>query len=368
MAEIGQCKILFVVGSLGGGGLERQLYYVLQTMDRTRFKPAVAVWDYRQSDAHIANIRSINVPIYSLSDTASGPAKLVIFRALCKRLQPEVVHSYSFYTNVAAYCGASAVGAIAMGSIRSDFEFDKKNVGGVLGRINARWPAHQICNSHVAALNVSRCKRGFVPKKVYVVRNGLDLDRFPNYPLKQSETIRIVAIGSLLPEKRWDRLLWIAAELKKKRVDCAIRIAGEGPLRPALVEQAEQYGVGNLVEFLGYRNDIDKLLADSTFLVHTADREGCPNVVMEAMACGRPVIATDSGDIRFLVEDGRTGFVFPKEDSSVALERIITLARNCELMTTMGAAARAKAEKEFGLERLVAETLQAYRDAGWMRS
>ena len=63
-----------------------------------------------------------------------------------------------------------------------------------------------------------------------------------------------------------------------------------------LTQQAQALGVADCVEFMGHRDDIPDLLAHATFLVHTSDSEGCPNVVMEAMACGRAVVATDVGD------------------------------------------------------------------------
>src|SRR5262249_18258969 len=103
----------------------------------------------------------------------------------------------------------------------------------------------------------------------------------------------------------------------------------------------------------------------SRFLIHTSDTEGCPNAVIEAMACSRPVIAMDAGDIPFLVEDGKSGFVIRRGDETTFAERVLQLLTDDELCRHMGLAARAKAEKEFGLGSLVDETLNAYRVAGW---
>jgi glycosyltransferase involved in cell wall biosynthesis len=100
--------------------------------------------------------------------------------------------------------------------------------------------------------------------------------------------------------------------------------------------------------------------------VHTSDSEGCPNVVMEAMACGRAVVATDAGDVPTLVEDGKTGFVVPRGDEATLLARLVTLMTDHDLCRRMGEAGRAKAEQQFGLDRLVSETLAAYRAMGWI--
>ena len=150
-------------------------------------------------------------------------------------------------------------------------------------------------------------------------------------------------------------MLWLRSP--KKKLEFSVRHAGEGPLLPELRAQAKYLGVDRLINFLGLRHDIAELLAGSTFLVHTGDEEGCPNVVMEAMACGRAVIATDAGDTPHLVEDGKTGFVVRRGDDTALVERMVKLITDQDLCRSMGKAGRAKAEREFGLGRLVSETL-----------
>jgi glycosyltransferase involved in cell wall biosynthesis len=118
-----------------------------------------------------------------------------------------------------------------------------------------------------------------------------------------------LVVGRLDREKRWDRLLKCIAEVAARGLKFSVRLAGKGPLRDELESQAMQLGVTGFVQFLGLQHNVSALLQDSTFLINTADAEGCHNVVMEAMACGRAVVATDSGDVPSLVEDGKTGFV-----------------------------------------------------------
>jgi glycosyltransferase involved in cell wall biosynthesis len=147
-----------------------------------------------------------------------------------------------------------------------------------------------------------------------------------------------------------------------------VRIVGAGPLRESLQQQAQAFSVADCVEFMGHRDDIPDLLAHATFLVHTSDSEGCPNVVMEAMACGRAVVATGVGDTPSIVEHQKTGFVVPCGDDAALVERMAMLITDRELCRRMGEVGRLKAEREFGLDRLVSETLAAYRAAGWKDS
>src|SRR4030095_16620273 len=172
-------------------------------------------------------------------------------------------------------------------------------------------------NSFAAAENARCSKSVFVPGQIYVVRNGLDLDRFCKAPLPTAKRVRILGVGSLEPVKRWDKLITAAAELKRKGLDFLLQIAGDGPLQVSLKQQTEKLGLSGYVEFIGHSSKIPKLLADAMFLAHSSDTEGCPNVVMEAMACGRAVVAMDVGDVPDLVENGKTGFVVRPTDDAM---------------------------------------------------
>jgi glycosyltransferase involved in cell wall biosynthesis len=357
-------RFLYVVGSLHVGGLERQLYYLLRALDRVLYDSIVVTWNHHEDDRHVRLVRALGVPIYPVT-SQSRIHKLKYFRSLVNKLRPEVVHSYSFYTNIAAYWGTAGSYAITLGSIRSNFDFDKESAGTWLGNLSARWPYDQICNSHVAVENARRTRSPFVPKRLYVVRNGIDLELFRATPIHNSDKIRITGLGNLIAAKRWDRLLVLASELKRRQINFVVRIAGDGPLRQNLKHMTEFLGLTDEVQFLGRINDISTLLADSTFVIHTADSEGCPNAIMEAMASARAVIATDAGDIPDLVREGKTGFVVNRQDPASLLERTLELVRNPELCRIMGERGRLRAEQEFSLDRLVKNTLDAYRAAGW---
>jgi len=362
------CRLLYLIGRLHTGGSERQLWYLVQAMDRERYKPAVAVWTHGQDDVYISHFRALGVPLYTFSRNLSSIAKIIMFRRLVKTLQPEVVHSYSFYTNFAPYFAAWGTKIIPIGSIRSDFTYAKTECGPVVGRLSGRWPSNQVTNSFTAAESVRVSHGIFIPRQLSVVRNGLDWTGFRSYPVPDTEPVCIAGIGYLLPVKRWERLLEALKELRKRNLNCMLRIAGDGPLRSALERKAEDLGVGDWVQFMGHVDDVSQLLAKAAVVVHTADSEGSPNSVIEAMACGRPVVATDAGDVPFLVDDGKTGFVVRRDDHAALVDRIAQLIVNPKLCRSMGKAAREKVERDFGLERLVKETLFVYRAAGWRDS
>ena len=357
------CRLLYVVGQLGLGGLERQLFYLLQTMDRQRYKPVVVVWRYSPDDYYVREILALGVPVIALENHRSRLSKLRALRSLVSSLRPEVIHSYSFHTNIAAWWAARGTAAIPIGSTRSSIALDRRASGKVLGRLCGRWPSAQIFNSLIAEQAVKQSTTLFRPRRIYVIRNGVDLDRFS--PRCHPQQGYILAVGSLSPVKRWDRLIRAVAFLTSKGISPEVIHVGSGPLRGELEAMTKNLHVEHMFRFLGARHDIPALLADAAFLVHTAEDEGCPNVVLEAMACGRAVIATDAGDVPYLVEDGKTGFVVRRGEDETLVNRIATLLTNRDLCQQMGDNARARAEKEFDLHSLVIRTLDAYRAAGW---
>ena len=360
-----KCRILYLVGQLGPGGLERQLYLLLRTLDRERYRPEVVVWKFREADTYVSHLRNLGIPLHGFSKPMSAPAKLIALRRLIVRKQPEIIHSQSFYTNVAAWWGTLGTKSVAVGAMRSNFTEDKKTNGFLLGGLNARLPETQIYNNFAAAKEARRRKGPFAPRKIFIIHNGLDLREFRKLPLPANGKIRILGMGSLVPYKRWDRLLAAASRLKERGVDFVVEIAGAGPMRDSLRHDARDLDVSDRIRLLGHIDDVRCALERCTFLAHTSDVEGCPNVIMEAMACGRAVVATDAGDSPALVDDGKTGFTVARGDEVALADRIATLVAHPELCRRMGEAGGEKAVREFGLNRLVEETIAVYGAAGW---
>src|SRR5688572_6615779 len=158
------CRLLYVVGQLRLGGLERQLYYLLASLDRARYQPAVVVWNLNPHEKYYGDIQGLNVPLYGFPPRWSPLWKLQAFRALSRRVAPEVIHSYGFHTNFAAYYAARGTGAVAVGSLRGDF-LNARNDGGILrGALNGRWPGLIISNSLACAEMARQTSGLFVPR------------------------------------------------------------------------------------------------------------------------------------------------------------------------------------------------------------
>jgi glycosyltransferase involved in cell wall biosynthesis len=135
------------------------------------------------------------------------------------------------------------------------------------------------------------------------------------------------AVGRLDEPKDYPNLLRAAAMALKAGERFKILIAGEGPLRHRIEALILSLGLSDAVRLIGLRDDIDSLLAGADALVLSSAWEGLPNVVMEALAAGRPVVTTDVGGVRDLVTDRRTGFVVAPRDPDALCGAMLQMMR-----------------------------------------
>ncbi len=170
----------------------------------------------------------------------------------------------------------------------------------------------------------------------------------------------IGAVGRLVPQKGHDLLVAALPSILAVRPGTMLWLVGDGPSRHLLESRAKALGVAGNVRFLGTRDDVPLLLSAMDLVVQPSRYEGMPNAVMEAMAAGRPVVATAVDAIPELVEDGRSGWLCPPESSS-ALAATVLAALADPRAGAIGAAARERMRETFSLSRMTAAFEALYR-------
>jgi glycosyltransferase involved in cell wall biosynthesis len=166
-------------------------------------------------------------------------------------------------------------------------------------------------------------------------------------------------VGRLAPPKRPDLALRALAQVRERAPEAELWIVGDGPLRAGAERLAGELGVAEAVRLLGHRDDVPELLATAECALLASDYEGCPFAVVEAMAAGVAVAATDAGGTGELVRPGETGALSAKDDAeglAHALEQV--LAQPAEL----GAAGRKIAEAELSLDTMVERLVALYEN------
>jgi glycosyltransferase involved in cell wall biosynthesis len=168
-------------------------------------------------------------------------------------------------------------------------------------------------------------------------------------------------VAALVPHKGQRHLIEAAAIVVKRVPDARFVIAGEGELRPVLERQIKEHHLEKHVFLAGFRPDILSVHKGFDIFVMSSVTEGLGTSLLDAMACGKPIVATTAGGMPEVVAEGATGLLVPPRDHQAMAEAIVKLLTNPELRARMGAAGVARVRAKFSAERMVQDTLEVYR-------
>ncbi|HYA14746.1 MAG TPA: glycosyltransferase, partial [Syntrophales bacterium] len=295
-------------------------------------------------------------------------ARLFKLIKLLKSLKPDIVHTYLFSANSYGRIASMFSGVpIIIASERNlpEIGMDKSLYQICLDRFLLFFSHGLICNSYKAAGSLVN-KYFFDEKKVFTVHNGINIDEF--WEKSSSHNICRIApkvvgtVGRLWPQKNHKVFLDMAKKVldRTKEKNVKFLIVGDGPLRNVLENYSKQLQIENNVTFTGERTDVPALLHGMDIFVMTSLYEGMSNAIMEAMLSGLPVVATAVGGNSELVIDGKTGFLYPPNDSGMIVEKVVSLINNEKMAKEMGDNGRKKISDEFGINKMLRETEKIY--------
>jgi len=211
---------------------------------------------------------------------------------------------------------------------------------------------------HIQAFAVK--EEGVDPAKIRIIYNGIDTSRYSlldtraqllnefNFP---GGSFILGSVGRLTYQKGFDLLLAALAQLRLDNVYTII--AGSGEELEPLRAQAQRLKIDEKVIFAGYRRDIPRLLAGVDLYVHSSRFEGMPIAVLEAMASGRPIVATAVDGTRELIQDGVEGWLVPPDDVQALAQAIETALLERDEARRRGIAARHRAQARFNLDDIL---------------
>lgn len=212
---------------------------------------------------------------------------------------------------------------------------------------------------------------GSPKERTMVYRSGVDCSRFvfAHKSVRTGERVRIITVGRLVEKKGVEYSLKAVAQLLQENLDLEYEIVGEGPLRSSLEKLAETLGIRNRVEFAGAQDQeavIERLkrshiFVSSSVTADDGDQNGPDNTIKEAMAMGLPVVASRSGAIEEVVDDGKTGLVAEERDVQGIAQKIKSLITHPQDWPSMTKAARRFVEENYNLEKLNDELVARYQ-------
>ena len=351
-AQQGPPTVLHLIESLGLGGTERQLVQLIAHSSAPE-SHIVVTWS-EPRDLWSELPREPLSPETSARGPWSALSVARLVRDVVRRSDVHVVHTHlSKAELLAAVAVPRHIPIVA--SRRGRNRHDDRAWFRVAESFGHRRVACMLCNSEeLASFTLGHDP---APPPVVVIPNGVDLDRFTASPLPAEPVVTVVA--NLRPVKRHDLFLRGLAIARGSRPDLRGVLVGEGPERPRIEGLVSELGLGDAVRLAGSVDDVRPFLRETRAVALTSDREGLPNAILEAMAMGRIVVATEVGGIPELVRNGRDGWlVSPNpEDIASGLLRAVDVGPEAEAMAV---AARERAESH-AWPTVVRRTEDVYR-------
>jgi len=356
------------------GGTERQVVNLARGLDRERFDLHVGCLD--RSGDFLKDVEGNRIPLseYRINSLCNHTTvrEQWKFAGYLRRKRIQIVHSYGFYSNVFSVPPACLARVpVVIASIRDTGDHLTPKQRRVQ-KVVCALADHILANSN--AVRDRLVEEGYRPGKIGVVRNGIIVpaqsgDRIQGLfrrELGLPENARLIAVVSRLnPLKGIEYFLEAAALLAARFKDVFFPIVGDcdgiDPVyKAALKDQVSRLGLGRRVFFTGFRLDIGSILSDVLISVLPSLSEGLPNVLLESMAAGIPVVATKVGGNLEAVEEGVTGLLVPPRDPAALADAVGTLLGNPDLAARFGASGRRRVEVHFSLDRMVQDTQGLY--------
>jgi len=285
---------------------------------------------------------------------------------LVKRLRPEVVHAHDAHgvamASLALSLGGAAQSPVLVASRRVDFHLRQNSF--------SRWKHRQvdcfICASE--AIRQMLVADGVPAERTVTVHEGIDIDHVRAAPpvnvheafwLPHNAPV-VGNIAALVPHKGQRHLIEAARLIVQRMPDVRFLILGEGELREMLERQVREYRLEKHVFLPGFRTDVLGCLKGFDLFAMSSVTEGLGTALLDAMACGKAIVATRTGGIPEVVDDGVTGKLVGARDHAAMAQAILELLNDHAGRERMGEAGRARVEASFTVERMIAGTAAVY--------
>ena len=356
-------KILFIIDSLEkGGGTQNILFQLVDGLLELNYIPTVMSLNGGDQESISAFFRK-NVDVINLNKTnlLLWGIPYILYHMHTSRY--DIVQTFLFYANNLGRILTSMVKITNVVTSIRGFQVDgvqMKKWQIALERFTNRLENIVVINTEKARSFCSDTL-GISEERVAVIPNGIEMpeqtptgsaNRKSEFGIDPGRFV-IGAVGRLTVEKGHKYLLEAVQRVKKMHSNILLLVVGDGKLRKHLENYAVRLGIGDEVLFAGYRHDVKTIYQMLDLFILPSLIEGMPNVVLEAMSYGLPIVATRVGGVPELIDDGVSGRIVPPKNSDALSEAIQVLINQPEMAQEMGNHARKRAADRFSKSKMV---------------
>lgn len=352
--------MLHLISSSGLYGAEKMVVALCARLIELGAQPTLEVFHNRHSpNLEVAEFAGDHgVPVRRLECGGRfDPGAVQRLAHDIRAVDADLVHTHGYKSHLYGYLGSRVTRLPIVGTCH---RFDQ-GPHNLLDRPLLRRFDAVLAVSREAEQSLNEAYR--IPRgRTLTIPNGIDPAAYPAGRPRRSGPPVVGMVARLAPEKAPGDFLTAAESVLAVIPDAQFLIVGDGPLRADLVDRVGRLGMADRVEFTGFQDDIAEVYRSLDVLVQPSYREGMPMTMLEAMASGVPVIASDVGAAGDMIDDGRTGLLFPAGDVAVLSSQLLRLLADPDLRDAIGEAARADVANRFTDRRMAARYLAAYRD------
>ncbi len=362
-----ELRILRLITWLPVGGIERRIGTILPLLhERGHHTEIVCLREYGALAERIMD-KGIPVSLIPLKSRLH-PAGIRALARFIKKGNFDIVHSHMYRSNVPGTIAAKVAGfkGVVLSQVHNMDTWETRR---------QRWMDRFLCRWRDGVIAVSeRVKQDVIEnlhlplEKCYVLYNGIDIERYSNAEIPRGlreelgireSDILVTMVARLVPQKNHHMVVEAAEDIVRREPRIKFMFVGDGKLREELEQQARERGIGQHVIFTGKRDDIPSLLEISDISILPSFKEGFSNAIIEAMASGLPVIASDVGGNPEAIEHDQCGYIIQPEDKEKFIAYTLRLAQDEDLRQRMSNNAAERAKK-FSISEMVEHTENLY--------
>lgn len=362
-------SILLIIDDASVGGGQQHVLALAERLTARGLKVAVAC----EAQGYLVDmLRHARIPHHSVRLTESPSARGVLgLAAVLRASGAQLVHTHGgtagFYGRLAARWvgGQRTVHTYHGIHYLHDKSLRKRYLHRAIDRTLLRWTDEVICVAK-SDRDLALKERLALPDHVSVVYNGIDIARFEKAQADDGRTAQpsrefiVGTVGRLHEQKGHTVLLQAASFIRGACPQVRFRIIGDGPLRESLEGQARALGLNGIVEFVGARDDVPEQLRHFDLFVLPSLWEGMPYVVLEAMAAGVPIVATDVDGVREIITSDGEGVLVSPGNGRALGAAVIDLVGNDARRAELGARGAQVVRERFSLESMIDQTVSVY--------
>lgn len=343
-------RVLHVLPTLKPAGAESLVLNIIKNTNLKRFSVSVCVLFPPQGTHLEVELNNLGVPSYYLGKRPGLDLKMIgRLSWVYERVQPDVVHTHNYVMRYTLAPTALRQVPVRVHTVHNIAQREVDTPGKIV-----HWLAFNFFD--VVPVSISR-KVAKSVESMYgvlspVIYNGIPLNQYKstgNLRRNKKSDIVFINVAWFRPQKNHQLLIDAFSEARKRNINIKLYLVGDGPLRAITEKVVKEKKLMRDILFLGLRNDIPDLLRESDVFISSSKWEGFGLTIVEAMAAGKPVIATAVDGVPEIVIDQVTGILVPTGNVHKMASAILELAENADLRSHMGKKARTRAFRKFDI-------------------